>query len=155
MKATDQIEPCLTGDTAPAEAHILPVGIKSQGLNAQIIVWAAPHAHQRQASLLCPGGHVGTISAVRADHSHRTVWQNPLKEPCLGIKITLKIGVIIQMILAQIGKPGSHQSHTLKAFLIQAMGGGLHRGMGNARTNGVRQGLVQGQRIGRGMLQRG
>ena len=77
-----------------------------------------------------------------------------IEQQCLGGEIVVKAGMVIQMILAEIGECARLDSHTVQTPLVQSVAGCLHRRMAHAGLGGLGQDAVQGQRIGRRVLQR-
>ena len=58
------------------------------------------------------------------------------------------------MVAGQVGEGGGRQAHGVQPVLGQAVAGGLDRHMPDAGLGQLRQGLVQGHRIGRGQPRR-
>ena len=59
------------------------------------------------------------------------------------------------MVLREIGKACGLQHHTVQPPLVQPVRRGLHRGVGDPARSSRRQCAVQGDRLGRGVGQRG
>ena len=72
------------------------------------------------------------------------------EQPQLGGEIALDRGMIVEMVAAEIGKCTGRHSQAVETILVEPVRGGLDGKMGHALPGKLAQGLVQGDRIGRG-----
>ena len=155
LKAANQVQPGHMHLAMPGKAQVLPCAVKALRLHLQI----SPRLFSHPNHQLPPGAgnicHPRAHRIVEIDHNAAIFGQNPGEKPGLGLKIGLECFVIIQMVLAEIGKARSAQLHPIKAILRQPMRRGLHRGMGDAGMGAFGQRALQGNGLGRGMGQGG
>lgn len=86
---------------------------------------------------------------VREDHRRRPLRQQRIEKPHLGGHIGLDRGMIIHVVPAEIGEGGCRKLDAVEPALVEAVAGGLHRGMRHAFSGKFRQQLMQRHRIGR------
>ena len=97
-----------------------------------------PMVRTLQAAVQRELGDVGAMRAVQVDHRHAVIGQEPGEKARLGGEIGLHRVVIIQVVLRQVGEARRLQAHAFKPALVEAVGRGLHRGMGDAGGGGLR-----------------
>ena len=90
---------------------------------------AAPDRDQVLSALSRDLGHAGAARVVDIDDGDAILGEDAGEEPGLGVEIRLEIGVIIEMVLRDVGKARRREAHPVKPFLRQTVGGGLHRGV--------------------------
>jgi len=154
LKSSDQRQSRQIGRPVPRKPHLLPGGIKALGVNAQMHAGLPAHGNHVLAAANGKAGHFLAARVVGVDHRHRVVGQHPLEQPCLGAEIVVEPRVIIQMVLAEVGKRRCRQPHPVQPPLRQAVRGGFHRCMGHASLGHIRQQPVQRNRLRCGVAQR-
>ena len=93
-------------------------------------------------------GHIGV------EHGGSAGGHHDLEQAQLGGEVVLGSGVIVKMILGQVGEGGGGDLDAVQAALVEAVGRRLHGEMVDAARRDLGQGAVQGDRVGRGMGKR-
>ncbi len=119
--------------------------------DAQVAIGAGPHPDHR---LLQHPRQPRAIRIIGVDHRRRVGRQEAGEQPGLGLEIGLHRGVVIEMVLREIGEPRRRQPHPIQPPLVQPMRRGLHRAVRHARRRGLGQEALEGDRIGRGVAER-
>ena len=98
---------------SPAEltAVIPDIGILGMADGDDMDIAGADHLHQAAA-----------IGAVDADNGDPAITKQGGEQPCIGQKIRFHIGVVIEMIAAEMREPGDMDTNTVKPVLLKPVG---------------------------------
>ena len=75
--------------------------------------------------------------------------QKLAEEAQLGLEIGLHVGVVIEMVAAEIGEGGGREAHAVEPALLDPVRGGFHREMRDAFARELVERAMQEDRIGR------
>ena len=71
------------------------------------------------------------------------------EEAKLRLKIGFHVGVVVEVVAAEIGEGGGREAHAVEALLLDSVRGGLHREMGDPLARELVERAVQQDRVGR------
>ena len=80
----------------------------------------------------------------------RAFRQQRVEQPQLRPEIILDGRMIVHVVAAEIGEGAGGKPHAIQPALVEAVAGGLHRGMGDAGVREFGEQLMQRDRVGRG-----
>mmetsp|Transcript_29188 Transcript_29188/g.56396 ORF Transcript_29188/g.56396 Transcript_29188/m.56396 type:complete len:238 (-) Transcript_29188:1179-1892(-) len=154
LKSSDQVQARRVRLAAIFKADVLAGAVKALRSQVQVAAVAA-----NGDDILSPcggdGRHVDAPRVVDVDHGCTVLGQDPGKEARLGVEISLERLVIVQVILGKVREPSRFEGDSVQATLVETVGRGLHRGMGDAIGARFGEDAVQRDRLGRGVGQGG
>ena len=154
LEPADQAKLRLPHAAMPLEPQHLPRRRETPCDDMQIGAIPAPHAQHFLPARPRDRRHVPAPLVIDIDDSHAILRQNPREQPRLGREIFIKISVIVEVILRQVGKPRRRDPDPVQPPLRQPVARRLHRRMGHPRGLALGQNPVQSNGLGRRMLQR-
>ncbi len=143
----------LDGDAAEADRQALALGRGLAGDQAQALARFA-HRQHRLAVHHRPGGEGGEIGRVGVQHGGRAPRQQGFEKPQLGRPVGVHAGMVVEVVLAEVGEAGGGEMKAVQPPLVEAMGRGLDRQVGDTALHepGGQAGDVAG--VGRGQAGR-
>ena len=121
LEAADQAQAHLVDPATPFETQFLPRGIETLTQNAQRRHLVTPDGQKVLPPVLDDLGHAWPPGIVDVDDGGAVVGQHAVEKTGLGCEIVFEISVVIQMILAEVGKGCRRQADAVKPPLGQAV----------------------------------
>ncbi len=133
-------------DIAPEQVEHLPGRARHDFVDPEIL--AAPaEGHDLQAMIGCGLLEDLAMVAVGVHDGWHALSAKVAEQAQFGVEVFFHRGVIVEMVLGKVQESNSRQVHTIKAMLLQAVAGRLHRTMGDPLPGQFVEGLVNGNRI--------
>lgn len=134
----------------PSEDHVLAGRARGDFADGQIL--AAPaDGHRVEAALPGRSGHAAAPLAVDIDHRAAAIGHTLGEQQFFGCEVIVEIGVIVEMVLGEVGEGAHGHADPVHAVLLEPVAGGLHCQMGHALPGQRVEGPVQGNGVGRGV----
>jgi hypothetical protein len=114
------------------DRQVLPVGA-GMGADDAEIAGLLPKGNNFQFAAAAQLGQRREFRRIGVQHRKPAVAQDVGEKPALGGEIGVERAVIIQVIAAEIGEGGGLHPDAVEAELVEAVAGGLHRQMIDAR----------------------